>query len=85
MCSARPSDTASVSLRISETLPPELWNRLGSKLIPKLRSGDRLTVGVHLTVEVAQPAAESLQADVQQILSDLNLAGQVTIQRSQSK
>ena len=79
------SDTASVSLRISGTIPPELWNRLGTKLIPKLRSGDRLTVGVDLTVEVAQPAAESLQADVQQILSDLNLAGQVTIQRDQSK
>ena len=76
------SDTASVSLRISGTIPPELWNRLGTRLIPKLRSGDRLTVGVDLTVEVAQPTAESLQADVQQVLSDLNLAGQVTIQRS---
>ena len=76
------SDTASVSMRISGTIPPELWNRLGTRLIPKLRSGDRLTVGVDLTVEVAQPAAESLQADVQQVLSDLNLAGQVTIQRS---
>ena len=82
---APPTDTASVSLRISGTIPPELWNRLGTKLIPKLRSGDRLTVGVDLTVEVAQPTAESLQADVQQILSDLNLAGQVTIRRSQAR
>lgn len=44
----------------------------------------RPPVGVDLTVEVAQSTAESLQADVQQILNDLNLAGQMTIRRSRS-
>ena len=82
--STPPSDEVSVLLRLSGNIPPELWNRLGTKLIPKLRSGDRLTVGVDLTVEVAQSTAESLQADVQQILNDLNLAGQMTIRRSRS-
>ena len=82
--SVPPSDAASVLLRLSGSIPPELWNRLGTKLIPKLRAGEELTVGVDLTVEVAQSSAESLQADVQQILNDLNLAGQMIIHRPRS-
>ena len=77
-----PADMASDLLRITGTVPPELRNRLGTKLIPKLRAGDSLTMGVNLTVELAQTMAESLQADVQQVLSDLNLTGCMTIQRS---
>ena len=80
-----PEDTTPVRLRISGTIPPELWNRLGTKLVPKLRAGDSLTMGVDVTVELAQPNAESLQAEVQQVLSDLNLDGQVTVQRSRSR
>ena len=83
--STPPSDTALVPLRISGTIPPELWNRIGTKLIPKLRVGDKLTIGADITVEVAQPMAESLQADIRQVLSDLNLVGQITIQRSRPK
>jgi hypothetical protein len=33
-------------IRISGNVPPEVWNRLGTKLLPKLRSGDELEVGV---------------------------------------
>ena len=80
-----PADAPSIPLRISGTIPPELWNRLGTKLIPKLRAGDKMTIGTDITVEVSQPMAESLQAEVQQVLSDLNLADQVTIRRSQPK
>ena len=69
-------NTSPVPLRISGTIPPELWNRLGTKLIPKLRAGDKLRIGADITVEVAQPMAEALQADVRQVLGDLNLAGQ---------
>lgn len=80
-----PSNKVPVLLRISGTIPPELWNRLGTKLIPKLRGGDKLKIGADITVEVAEPMAESLQADVRQVLSDLNLTGQVTMQRSRPK
>ena len=53
--STPPSDTALVPLRISGTIPPELWNRLGTKLIPKLRAGENLTIGTDIAVEVALP------------------------------
>ncbi len=83
--STQSSDTAPVSVRLSGAIPPELWNRLGTKLIPKLRAGDNLTIQIDISVEVAEPMAESLQADVRQVLSDLNLADQVTIQCSRPK
>ncbi len=79
--STPPSDDAPVSLRLSGTIPPELWNRLGTKLIPKLRAGDNLVIGTDISIEVAQPMAESLQADVRQVLGDLNLADQMVIRR----
>jgi hypothetical protein len=45
------------------TVPPEVWNRLGTKVIPKLKSGAGLTVGVEFAVSlnadlVAGTAAE---------------------------
>ena len=38
-------------LRLAGTVPPELWNRLGTKVLPKLRSGDDLRVGVRVLRE----------------------------------
>ena len=69
-------------LRLAGTVPPELWNRLGTRVIPKLRSGDGLTVGIDLTVAVAAPAAGSLEADLRQALADLGLDDRIRLDRS---
>ena len=37
--------TRKVTLRLVGHVPPELWNRLGTKLLPKLRSGEHLRGG----------------------------------------
>ncbi len=79
-----PSGVVSIPLRIFGRVPPELWNRLGTKLIPRLRVGDKLTMRVDMTVEVAQPMADSLQADIRQVLKDLNLEDQVAIKHLHS-
>ena len=34
------------TLRLIGTVPPEIWNRLGTKIIPKLKSGADLKIGV---------------------------------------
>src|SRR5207245_7463419 len=49
------------TLRIIGTIPPELWNRLGSKLIPKLKSGSALRLGLDATVDLDSDAAAALQ------------------------
>lgn len=76
--------TAKVCLRITGTVPPELWNRLGTKLIPKLRCGSDLRLGLDCSVEVDDTTASTLASDIQQALADLNLANQVRIELQKS-
>ncbi|MGH9904141.1 MAG: DUF499 domain-containing protein, partial [Pyrinomonadaceae bacterium] len=61
------------TLRLTGTIPPELWNRLGTKLIPKLRSGDDLVARVEFSLSVNPQQAQSLEMELRQILEDLGL------------
>ena len=76
------SKGGTATLRLTGSVPPELWNRLGTKVIPKLRSGDGLTMGIDFTVAVAAPTAGNLEADLQQILADLGLGDRIKVDRS---
>jgi hypothetical protein len=68
------------TLRLVGTIPPELWNRLGTKVLPKLRSGSDLKIDVDLTATVNADAAPVLAAELHQILQDLGLGDAVSIQ-----
>jgi len=68
-------------LRVKGTVPPELWNRFGSKIIPKLRSAEQLQARVELTVEVESSALASLETEIQQVLADLDLGGKVVVEK----
>lgn len=53
---------ATRSVRLAGTIPPELWNRLGMKVIPKLRStGADLQATIDLQVRVGTAQAEPLR------------------------
>ena len=67
-------------LRLSGTVPPELWNRLGIKILPKLRSGAELQVGVDFRVTLNSDLARSMQSELRLILDDLGLADKVRIE-----
>ena len=71
-----------VTLWLRGELPPEAWNRFGTKILPKLRSGDKLSVGVEFSVSVDASQAQSVQAELQQALADLGLSDQVRIESS---
>jgi hypothetical protein len=70
------------TLRLIGTVPPEVWNRLGRSVIPKLSSGEGLTVGIDLSVRVAVPFIKSMEADLRQIVDDLGLSDRVKVERS---
>ncbi len=74
------SGAATRILRLVGVVPPEIWNRLGTKILPKLRSGSELKVGIDFTVTVKSDAATSLEADLRQILDDLGVADDVRIE-----
>ena len=78
-----PIETGRIAtLRLKGTVPPEVWNRLGTRILPKLRSGDDLSVGVEFSVSVDAGLAQGFQLELQQSLDDLGLAEQVRVDTS---
>ncbi len=67
-------------LRLVGTVPPEVWNRLGTKILPKLRTGSGLKVCVDFSVTVRADVAGSLETDLRQVLRDLGLIETVRIE-----
>ena len=78
--SAPPSSAAAArTIRLSGDVPPEVWNRLGRTLLPKLRGGAELTLGVEFSAKIEGGRAEGLVAEVKQILADLGLSDRMEI------
>ena len=67
------------TIRVHGEVPPEIWNRLGTKLLPKLKSGQDLRVGIDLVVTAEGPDAEALRADLGRILQDLGISEKVSV------
>ena len=57
-----------------------MWNRLGTKVIPKLKAGGEVRVGVEFSVTCASAVASGIRSDLSQALEDLGLTGQVRIE-----
>lgn len=68
-----PAPVGTRTLRIVGTLRPELWNRLGTKILPKLRPGSDLRIGVDFSVTVEASLAGQIEADLRQIVDELGL------------
>jgi hypothetical protein len=68
------------TLRLVGTVPPEIWNRLGTKIIPKLKSGSDVKIGVEFSVTVNADSARSVESDLRQIIEDLGHKGKIQIE-----
>lgn len=74
-----PVGTTTKTIKLSGNIPPELWNRLGTRILPKLRMGKDLKIGIHFSVTVEAANANDLQVELKQILSDLALQDAIKI------
>ena len=74
-----PGAAAARTIRLSGDVPPEVWNRLGRTLLPKLRGGAELKLGVQFSATVEGDRADGLVADLKQILDDLGLSERVDV------
>jgi hypothetical protein len=72
--------TQTRTLRLVGTVPPEIWNRLGTKIIPKLKLGSDLKIGVDFTVTINAESVRNMESDLRQILQDLGLNGKINIE-----
>jgi hypothetical protein len=67
-------------LRVRGSIPPELWNRVGNRLVTKLRGGTNLGVSLGFEVELEPALAEHFEGEVRQILTDLALSDQLRVE-----
>ncbi|MDA8325934.1 MAG: DUF499 domain-containing protein, partial [Nitrospiraceae bacterium] len=68
------------TIHLIGTIPPELWNRFGTKVLPKLRSGADLQVGINFKITLSDGQGKNIKAELKQILDDLGLADKVRIE-----
>jgi len=79
--------TATRTFRICGNIPPEVWNRLGTKLIPKLRSavpagrqGSELKIGIDFSVTIDRQIERTFENELKQILEDLGLTERIQLE-----
>ena len=58
-----------------------MWNRLGTKLIPKLRSGSELKAKGGFSGLMHGKATAGFESELRQILEDLGLADKMRIEK----
>ena len=75
-------DGQRTTLRLKGTVPPEVWNRLGTKILPKLRSGEDLSVGIEFSVSVDSALSQGFQLELRQALADLGIEEQISVEES---
>jgi hypothetical protein len=75
----REGAAASKTIRIVGNIPPEIWNRLGTKLLPKLKGGTDLNLDVGFSVTVDAEVASHLESEIRQIIQDLGLTHRLEI------
>jgi len=68
------------TLRLIGTVPPEVWNRFGTKILPKLRAGSDLKIGLDFSVTIKADWAPNLTSELRQVLQELGLADRVRIE-----
>lgn len=67
-------------LRLVGKLPSEQWNRVGTKIIPKLRQNADLKIGVEFEMSVPSASANAIIAELRQLLEELGLGEAVRIE-----
>jgi hypothetical protein len=75
-----PVQESQKTIRITGTVPPETWNRIGTKLLPKLKSGKELKVDVGFSISVDAATAPHLESEIRQILEDLGLVEKLKVE-----
>jgi len=76
----RTAGAAAKRLGLAGAVPPEVWNRLGTTILPKLRSGSDLVIELECTVTVPADRAGSLATELRQILRELGLGEAVRVE-----
>jgi hypothetical protein len=75
-----PNPNRPALISVTGNIPSEQWNRLGTRLIPKMRAARTLTAAIRLETEVDPARTAALLAELQQIIDELGLSESVRIE-----
>jgi hypothetical protein len=78
---AGPTPSQKRTLRLVGCVPSEVWNRLGTKLLTRLKTGEHLQIEVQFTVTIQSELAPGFEAELRQVLDDLALSDKIHIQQ----
>lgn len=82
---AGPVADVPVHLSLHGPIPPEQWNRLGTRLLPKLRTaGTDLALSLDASLTVSGKDLHYVEAEIRQALRDLGLEGLVRIEKGKT-
>ncbi|MFH0990325.1 MAG: DUF499 domain-containing protein [bacterium] len=70
---------AIVQLQVSGSIPPELWNRFGSKILPKVRDAENLSIHISITMDGQTDKLSALTNELRQSLADIGLKDEIEI------
>ncbi len=71
---------ASRTVTLSGHVPPELWCRLGTQVLPQLGQGGNVRIGIEISAKVQAGHARRLEAELRQILSGLGLTHSISVE-----
>jgi hypothetical protein len=74
------TDAKTTTIHLVGTVPAEVWNRLGTRILPKLRTGSELKIGLECSVTVKGDIAQSLVTELRQVLQELGLGAVVRVE-----
>lgn len=68
------------TVRVVGEVPPEVWNRFGTKILPKLRLGSDLKIRLELSASAPTDSTKGLIDELRRILQELNVEQAVKVE-----
>ncbi len=75
-----PDKKSKSMLRVTGTMPSEIWNRFGTKIIPKVRQLHDVQIRIEISSSVDSTRARHTKSDLSKALEELDLSGQIRVE-----
>jgi hypothetical protein len=68
-------------ISVAGSIPPEQWNRLGTRLLPKMRAAGTVTASIRLEIKLDESKAPTLSTELRQIVDENGLSATVRVEQ----
>jgi hypothetical protein len=69
------------NIQITGKIPPDSWNLIGTKVIPKIRIGNNIQINVAISFSVDNKLAQSTVSELEQAIDDIGLSGDLKVEK----